>query len=247
MRKHQFHSVYLNRKAIATKPFKARGAKVIRCEYCRVRESDCLCDDQPNIDTAIHAVLILSDNEILKPSNTGRLIADVVPNTFVYRWNRTEPEVGLLELLSSEDYEPILVFPEEYIDNKTRVIDTQYFTVKSVRKPLLIFVDATWREARRIIRKSPYLDHCKVMSFKPETISQYQMRSSINENHLATAEVAALALFQGGEPQASEALERWFKVFKESYMKSKTRIKSDDSRPELHSWREWIKENGSKE
>jgi DTW domain-containing protein YfiP len=59
------------------------------------------------------------------------------------------------------------------------------------------------------------------------------MRQSINENHLATAEVANIVLEQANEVSAAQKLTLWFELFRESYLLSKTRMKKDLSRPAL--------------
>lgn len=123
MRIHAFHRLYQYRQSISTKPFNARGCKVQRCPFCQVSEQHCLCELQPDIDSNVACMLIVSENEVFKPSNTGRLIADTVKETYVYQWNRTEPSQEMLDLLSNEDYLPVIVFPADYVDQPERLLD----------------------------------------------------------------------------------------------------------------------------
>ncbi|WP_162046345.1 tRNA-uridine aminocarboxypropyltransferase [Vibrio taketomensis] len=234
MRIHAFHHLYQYRLAQSTRTFNARGSKVERCQYCQVATKFCICEYQPNIETNAAVMLIVSDNEVFKPSNTGRLILDTVQEGYAFQWSRTEPDAQMLELLQNPNYQPLLVFPEDYVDDKQRVVNEALPTFCQGKKPLMILLDGSWREARRIFRKSPYLDNLPVVSIQPQALSQYMMRKSDNEQHLATAEVAMLVLEQLGEIQASKTLDSWFRVFRESYMMSKTRLKVDLSRPELN-------------
>ncbi|MGJ7093552.1 tRNA-uridine aminocarboxypropyltransferase [Vibrio hannami] len=241
MRIHAVHKLIEHRRNIATKPFKARGAKVERCVHCCIAKQFCICEYQPDIDTELAVLLLMSDNEVLKPSNTGRLIADTVKQTFCYQWSRTEPEAELLELLSNSEFQPIIVFPEEYVENRSRVIEgADSFRVQG-KTPLLIFLDGSWREARRMFRKSPYLDKLPILSIRPEKVSEYVMRNSHNDNHLSTAEVASLVMEQLGEQKAARVLSSWFETFRESYMLSKTRIRQDLTRPALQAYIESAK------
>lgn len=233
MRIHAFHHLYQQRIERSTKPFNARGSKTQRCRYCQVVVADCVCQYQPDIETDCAVVLLLSDNEVLKPSNTGRLILDTVQEGYAFQWSRTEPDTDLLALLKDERYQPILVFPEDYVDNKERVIADNVDSIIANKRPLLIFLDGSWREARRIFRKSEYLNDLPVLSIQPESLSQYIMRRSDNDQHLATAEVASLVLDQIGEHKAAKVLEGWFSAFRESYLNSKTRNKPNRDRPEL--------------
>ncbi|WP_065430388.1 tRNA-uridine aminocarboxypropyltransferase [Vibrio scophthalmi] len=233
MRIHAFHRLFLHRQAVATRVFNARGSKVVRCDYCQVATKYCVCAYQPDIDTDVAVMLIVSESEVFKPSNTGRLILDAVKEGYVYQWNRTEPAPDMIALLQDENYQPFIVFPDEYVDVKSRLIEQPAQQFCQGKKPLMILLDGSWREARKIFRKSTYLQHLPVLSIQPQVLSQYMMRKSENEQHLSTAEVAVLVLEQLGEQQASKMLDEWFAVFRETYLLSKTRIKPDLTRPAL--------------
>lgn len=233
MRIHAFHRLFQRRLSLSTKPFQARGAKVTRCQYCHVAQEHCLCAHQPNLDSQVAVLLLVSENEVFKPSNTGRLIADTIKETYVYQWHRTDLEPELLQLLKDDRYQPCVIFPESYVDDPSRVLTQPQTLLQSNKTPLLILLDGSWREARRMFRKSPYLESFPVLSVQPDAVSQYLMRRSDNETHLATAEVAALVLEQLGETEAAHTLDLWFAAFRESYLLSKTRLKPDFSKPAL--------------
>lgn len=233
MRVHAFHRLYQQRLERSTKPFNARGCKVDRCQHCQVSVTYCICHYQPDIETDVAVMLLVSDNEVFKPSNTGRLILDTVKEGYAFQWSRTEPSKDMLDLLNDPRYQPIVVFPDEYVDDKQRLIQGEPQPFCKGKTPLLIFLDGSWREARRIFRKSPYLDSLPVLSIKPESLSQYMMRRSDNEQHLATAEVACLVLKEMQQEMAALTLTNWFDAFKESYLLSKSRGKVDPQRPAL--------------
>ncbi|CAM2899062.1 tRNA-uridine aminocarboxypropyltransferase [Vibrio diazotrophicus] len=235
MRIHAFHRLYQYRLERSTKPFLARGCKIQRCAYCNVGLTHCLCQHQPDIETQVAVLLIVSQQEVFKPSNTGRLIADTVKETYVYQWSRTDPDSQMLDLLQNPAYFPVLVFPAETEEEHSRVMN-QVESIASDKKPLLIFVDGSWREAKRIVRKSPYLADLPLISIEPQVLSQYVMRKSDNEQHLATAEVASLVLDKFGERLGAETLRLWFETFKESYLLGKTRIKPKEEKTALRDY-----------
>ncbi len=254
MRIHQVHRLYQSRLSRAVKPFKARGSKVLRCPFCQIMEQHCVCSFQPSISSDLAALIIMSDNEILKPSNTGRLIADILEDTYAFQWSRTNPEPALIELLNNSNYDPIIIFPEAYVDDKSRLINLEELLeveklseqkkiarveLLSNKKPLLIFLDGSWREARKMFRHSSYLNQLSVLSLDPQVASNYQIRKSDNDNHLATAEVASMVLEILGDTHASKILSLWFDVFKEGYLLSKTRLKHDFSKPMLTKYIEY--------
>jgi len=169
--------------------------------------------------TADSAVcLIMHDIEPLKPSNTGWLIADIVADTHAFTWQRTGVEPALLELLADPRYQPVVVFPGEYAEPERVVSDVQ---VVAGKRPLFILLDATWTEARKIFRKSPYLNRLPVLSLQADVLSRYRLRRSTRSEHLCTAEVAALCLALAGDVLAAQALDTWLDAFTDHYLAAK--------------------------
>jgi DTW domain-containing protein YfiP len=84
-----------------------------------------------------------------------------------------------------------------------------------------VVLDATWTQARKMFRKSPYLDGLPVLGLRPDQLSRYGLRRSCRGEHLCTAEVAALCLELAGEQQAATALDDWLDLFSEHYLAAK--------------------------
>lgn len=207
------------RLARSSKPFVARGSRASRCARCRVIPSHCLCAWQPRLE-GVHCgvCLLMHDVEPLKPSNTGWLIADVVPDTYAFTWQRTHVEPALLELLADPRWQPFVVFPGEYAEPERVVAQVEPVAGK---RPLFILLDATWTEARKMFRKSPYLSGLPVLSLQSELVSRYRLRRSTRSEHLCTAEVAALCLGLAGDGEAGLTLDAWLDVFTDHYLAAK--------------------------
>ncbi|OLQ70139.1 DTW domain-containing protein [Photobacterium proteolyticum] len=227
MRIHAVHDLYEERLARSTRPFRARGCKVERCSYCMLREHLCICSEKPVISSNAAFLLVMYDDEVLKPSNTGRLIADLFEDTFAYIWSRTEPNSAMLELLEDPQWQPYVVFPAEYAQPE-RVAEK--VDVDTGKRPLFIMLDGSWAEAKKMFRKSPYLNNFPVLSINPDQPSRYKVREASKENQLGTAEVAARVIDLYGEQQNAEVLDLWFDVFRENYLTGKmNRVLPDDS------------------
>ncbi len=227
MRIHALHKLYQQRLSQSTRPFLARGGRIERCINCMLLPYLCICAYKKTVSTNSAFLLLMYDDEILKPSNTGRLIADLIPDTFAYIWSRTEPNSEMLSLLQDPQWQPIVIFPEEYSEPE-RVISAENM-INRDKKTLFILLDGSWAQAKKMFRKSPYLDKLPVLSFSPEKLSQYLVRKAVKDNQLATAEVASLALQYIGEPQNASQLELLFDVFKENYMLGKQRKQLPDN------------------
>jgi DTW domain-containing protein YfiP len=206
------------------KPFVPRASHAPRCPACRVIFSHCLCALRPRVTTHSGMCLIMGDMEPLKPSNTGWLIADVVPDTAAFGWSRTQVDPALLALLADPQWAPCLVFPGEYVAPERVVTEVP---VVPGKRPLFVLLDATWSEARKMFRKSPYFDHLPVLSLQPEQVSRYRLRRSTRDDHLCTSEVAALCLALGGELHAAAVLETYLDVFSNHYLNGRESVPPD--------------------
>ena len=225
------------RLARSTKPFLARGGSTApRCAGCRLVLSHCLCAVRPQVATRAGVCLIMADIEALKPSNTGWLIADVVPDTAAFGWARTEVDPALLAMLADPQWQPLVVFPGEFVASG-RVVNTVHSAAEPftsgqpVKRPLFVLLDATWPEARKMFRKSPYLDHLPVLSLQLDQISRYELRRSKRLNqeqsHFCTSEVAAMCLDLAGEALAAQTLEAYLDVFTHHYLQAKHQLPVD--------------------
>ncbi|WP_448550478.1 tRNA-uridine aminocarboxypropyltransferase [Thalassotalea fusca] len=222
---HAVHQLYFYRKSLATKAFNARGKGVNRCEYCRVALQNCVCAFTPQTSSNHAVLLLMHDIEVLKPSNTGKLIADVIPNTYAHLWQRNEYPQTLVDIIERPDYQPVLVFPSNYTIAEQPLIDSSSYDFKN-KKFLFIYIDGSWREAKKIYRKSPYLHNIPVLSIDPQVFladdyqSKYHIRKASKSNQLATAEVAALALALAGEDSNAQLLSAWFEAYSYQYQRS---------------------------
>lgn len=172
--------------------------------------------------------LVMYDVEALKPSNTGWLIADLIADTHAFGWQRTAVDSKLIELLQDPQWQPCVVFPGEYVAPERVITELPQ---ASGKRPLFILLDATWSEARKMFRKSPYLDQLPVLSLQPEQLSRYRLRRSKRDEHLCTAEVAALCLELAGDQRAAQALDAWLDLFSERYLGAKHHWPVDESSP----------------
>ena len=224
---HAVSRLRTTRLARSSKPFLARGGpRGERCAGCRLVPSHCSCLLRPAVGTHAGVCLLMADIEPLKPSNTGWLVADVVADTFAFGWARTEVDPALLAQLADPQWQPVLVFPGEFVAPE-RVVTDLPADNDAGKRPLFVLLDATWPEARKMFRKSPYLDHLPVLSLQAEQISRYQLRRSRRDDHFCTSEVAALCLDLAGEPLAAQMLEAYLDVFTDHYLQAKNQLPVD--------------------
>ncbi|MBU2869911.1 DTW domain-containing protein [Colwellia sp. E2M01] len=171
---HAVHKLHEYRKSISTTTYKSRGQRVVRCPLCQLAKEYCICAISPineKVETSAGFLLLMYDTEVLKPSNTGKLIADLIPDTYAFLWSRTVENPDLLAVLNDEQWFPLVVFPQEYADAEREVFSNNVVCPEG-KRPLFIMLDGSWREAKKMFRKSPYLDKFPMVSFDAKAVMQ---------------------------------------------------------------------------
>ncbi|TVP92005.1 MAG: DTW domain-containing protein [Pseudomonadaceae bacterium] len=193
----------------------ARGIKLQRCPDCLLPPERCICALRPQLSAEVSFCLLMHRLEPLKPTNTGRLIAECLADTRAYVWSRTVPDPALLALLQDAQCQPFLVFPQEYAAPEQPVC--QQIEPVAGKRPLLVIIDATWNQARKMVRMSPWLRTLPLLHLQPERLSRYQLRRSCQAEHLCTAEVAVACLELTGNTDAASGLDDYFDTFNTAY------------------------------
>lgn len=226
----RFEQLRSKRLSEATRPFLARGNKIKRCPRCQL--SHCICTHRKTVAVDFDIVLLMHRNEVLKPTNTGRLIADCFPdNTFAFVWSRTDIDDQLQALLDDSERSWLLVFPGEKnpqhkIDNSSQ--ETPQNTLQETPQPTaakkkttLLIIDGTWKQARKIYGQSPWLHQFPALSLTPSTTSQYNMRKAPEKFQTSTAEAFIDTLEYLGKSAPSQLLHEYFQVFNHHYHASR--------------------------
>ena len=233
---HAVAQLRADRLARSTKPFLARGGPSgPRCAGCRMAPGHCLCAWRPRVPTQAGICLLMADTEPLKPSNTGWLVADVVPDTFAFGWARTATDPGLAALLQDPRWQPCVVFPQDYAE-AARVVHgvpvAPQAGAGAARRPLFILLDGTWSQARKMFRKTPLLDRLPVLHLDPHDsphhqAARYQLRRALRDDQFCTSEVAALCLSMAGDQHAALTLQAWLGVFTHHHLQARHQLPAD--------------------
>lgn len=207
--------------ANAKRVFVARGSKLKRCPQCLLALANCICSHKPAAQVGVAFCFIMYKGEAYKPSNTGRIIADVIADNHAFLWQRTEPDPVLLALLQHPSYAPVLIFPQQYVEAQRCLQQPAQLAAYSQGKtPLFVMLDGTWREAKKML-KSPYLASLPVLSITPSRQSGYMLREAAQPHQLSTAEVAVEVLNFADLTQASIALNNYYQHFLQAYRSSR--------------------------
>ena len=164
--------------------------------------------------------LLMHKEESYKPSNTGRLIEDVLPDTTKrFYWHRTEPDPEFIALLNDARYQPYIIFPGDRGGYEERVVTQIKRSDQKI--PVFIILDGSWRQAGRMFRLSKYLQNLPVLPLKTQRESQYRLRKAPDEFHLCTVEVGIELLSHHGQSAAADHLSAYFTHFNQQYALSR--------------------------
>ena len=224
----------------STRPFQARGGTITRCDNCQLGVRWCICQyrhavTQRRLAASADFLLLLHRYETMKPTNTGRLIGDVLPDsTHAYLWDRTEPDPLLLEFLKNRDGNLWILFPDSYcnatehdvVERKPRRIDTTADITAAKVRPTFILLDGTWKQARKMFHMSAWMQHIPVVQLPLEQIQMntdggYRLRQGAHDMQVSTLEAAAGLLQAMGDGQTAAVMRDYFDTFNEYYAASR--------------------------
>lgn len=171
-----------------------------RCPRCVHRRALCLCEDLAAlgpVTTRTRVVILRHYSERTRSSNSGRLAHLVLPDSVLH-------DIGALD--SSREGPPLgegawLVFP-----------DGPVWTAPPPEPPrTLVFLDATWRQARRMRQRLPYLRGLPTLALAPIPAPE-RLRNAPADGMVSTIEAiaAALRLVEGSGP--ADSLDRAFAI-----------------------------------
>lgn len=202
--------------AKSTKPFQAKGKSVKRCPDCQMGEFACMCAWRPIAESSVDFVLLMHRKELFKPTNTGRLIVDVFPDTKVFVWSRLEAPQELKALLNDPDRNCFVVFPADGSENSSREVARSM--PSGAKKTTLILLDGTWKQCSRMVGLSRWLDGVPCLSLPDTLVKSYAVRDSGKSDRFSTAEAAISCLMLAGELSAAQTLQHYFSVFNAHYL-----------------------------
>ena len=184
------------------------------CSECGLPIINCICNKTAKVSTKTQFWILSSEREFYRPSNTARLLKLVNPeSTEIFLWERTKSPEQLLKNIIMENYSVYVLFPTENEELENRKVEYE----PTDKTPAFIILDGTWKEARKIFRKSDFLKSLPIVSLEPNYASSYDLRRGAAEGNLCTIEAANEILRMNGEIGTSQIIGDYYKLFLKSY------------------------------
>ncbi len=181
-----------------------RSKRSERCPRCRLHIHLCICSTTPRLDLATRLILVMHRREWAKPTATGPLALAVLPNSELRLQGYREQPLDFRDLDTGER-RTLLLYPGEGVQVLNRS-----FLSGDPRPVNLVVPDGNWRQAARMGRRLPGLEHAEMVRLPEGAKTAWGIRRECHPEGLATFEAIARAL---GIIESADVQERMEEVF----------------------------------
>ncbi|RII25919.1 MAG: DTW domain-containing protein [Geobacter sp.] len=183
-----------------------RSKRSERCSRCRMLNDLCVCPSIPRYDLPTRIVLVMHHREWIKTTATGPLALEALPNSELRIHGYPDRPLDFSDL-DIPERRTLLLFPGEDVPVLSRrLLD------RDDRPVTLVVPDGTWRQASRMGRRLPGLDHAKMVRLPQGEPTEWGLRRENHPDGLATFEAIARALGVIESPAVQSGLEELFRL-----------------------------------
>ncbi|MEC8894850.1 MAG: tRNA-uridine aminocarboxypropyltransferase [Planctomycetota bacterium] len=175
-------------------PRKTGRDKPPTCRICGLWEKFCVCHLLPHLDSRLRLLLIQHSSELLRQSNTGRLVEKMVsPSEMVFWGAENTPFPANTLERPATNY--LVLYPR----SNARMLEPGDLRADPGSETCLVLLDATWAQAKSMSRRIPGLEKLPFVSLPQEETPAWKLRRSPTKGYCCTLEAAyrALAIVEG--------------------------------------------------
>ncbi|MDD2338673.1 MAG: DTW domain-containing protein [Geobacteraceae bacterium] len=183
-----------------------RSKRSERCPHCRLHTHLCICSDIPRLDLDTRLVLVMHHREWAKPTATGPLALAVLSNSELRIQGYQEQPLDLQDL-NTEQRRTLLLYPAEESQILSRSL-----LAEDPRPVNLVVPDGNWRQAARMGRRLPGLEHATMVRLPEGAKTGWGVRKECHPEGLATFEAIARALGIIDSAYVQERMEELFSL-----------------------------------
>ena len=181
-----------------------------RCSKCMLKKVICVCQrlDALRATEAVDVVVLMNHKERFRASNTAKVIEKVC-GARIFVDGNDDDWADFEKLVQERMGEAFVLYPSNV------AVSWDSLPVAANVRPLIIVLDGTWGQARR-------LDH-KINEFiprvqcSPTTLSRFLCRRQTQADRVCTAEALALLMSDMGMDQVGSKLEEGLQIVVEGF------------------------------
>ena len=194
---------------------RSRSKRGERCQRCRMHVKLCICQSILRYALDTRLVLVMHHRECHKPTATGPLALEMLPNSEL-RVHGLRDRLLDLSDLNVPERRTLLLYPKDGVPILSRsVLDHDN------RPVTLVVPDGNWRQAARMARRLPGLEHAEMVRLPAGPQSEWGIRRQSHAQGLATFEAIARALGIIESPAVQSGMEALFRLMVQRTLQSR--------------------------
>ena len=223
-----------------------------RCADCGVHLQLCACAERPSLTLATKLLIVQSNKERNKPTNTARILPQLLPDAELLRHGVRGSEYGGE---ASEEFDasalrrperdyllifPRIIDPEGQDPQPAPTLDAELLARRRAERPdsqlTIVLLDGTWAQCSRLSRRLPELADMQAVALPEGLPSHWGVRKASDPSRLSTFEAAIRVIELCEGPAAAMPLQIHFDRVAAAMLFMKGKLRS----PEVPA--EWIAE-----
>jgi DTW domain-containing protein YfiP len=195
-----------------------RRFEATRCGGCGLHDELCVCAHRPSLSLATALLIVQNNKERHKPTNTARMLAQVLTNCELIQFGVRELEFDASPLTRPErDY--LLIFPRVF-DPEGRgaepalILDPEYFAARKAARPgailTVVLLDGTWAQCSRMSRRIPELAAMQAFALPEGPPSHWGVRVPSEPSRISSFEAGVRVIELAEGPAPASAMQAYF-------------------------------------
>ena len=187
-----------------------------RCVACMLKRNICICPKLDSLKFDAHELpvdvaILMNHKEWLRASNTAKIISRIL-GARVFVAGDESDETDFQNLVNQRIRNAVVLFPSDTAITWDCLEETD---MKSEGRKLVIVIDGTWGQARRLNQK--IADSIPRIKITPSTLSQFLCRRQTQADRVCTVEAVALLMSDIGSKEATSRLELGLQMVVEGF------------------------------
>lgn len=223
-----------------------------RCAECGVHPQLCVCDQRPWLDLETALLIVRSNKERNKPTNTARMLPQMLHNAELVHYGARVREYGGeredefdASVLTRPERDYLLMFPrvedpEGPSPKPAPILNAELLAERRAARPgamlTIVLLDGTWAQCSRMSRRVPELMSMQAVALPEGLPSHWGVRMASDPSRLSSFEAAIRVIELCEGPRAALSMQTYFDRVAAAMLFMKSKLRS----PEVPA--EWIAE-----
>ncbi len=225
-----------------------RKFKAERCLECGLHLQLCACAERPRVELSTKILVIQNNKERNKPTNTGRMIPQVLGNSELHYIGVRDVEFDE-SILRRPDHDYLLIFPrvrdpEGEDPQPAPVLRAATFAERRAARPAaiqtVVLLDGTWAQCSRMSRRTAALADMQAYALPEGPASHWGVRTTSDPERISTFEAAIRVVELAEGPAPAGRMQAYFDRVAAAMLFMKAKLRS----PAVPD--EWVRERSER-